>query len=235
MKRVPILLAICLGAAVLAVGPGGCNDTSKPRITRINVSPACGVAPVEVSATAYASGGDETGDPLGGNNNLDMSWNFGDGGTGATSVAYHTYRVPGEYNVIVTATDPKGETTSASVPVTVLPDSLVISVSTNFPDNNPTTADVVRFDATAYTCGVDYPTVPGDAVKLAFRWEMNDPAHRVFTAAQPGFQRTPEGDNGFRFTTPGEYDVRVRITYPAWAVTRHTSVHLTVTAPGTAD
>ena len=234
MKRVPILMAICLVTAGLALLASGCKEDSKPRITRMNVSPACGVAPVEVIATAYCSGGDESGDPLGGNNNLEMSWAFGDAGTGATSVAYHTYTTAGQYNVLVTATDPAGETASATVPVTVLPDSLVVEIATNFPDSNPTTDDVVRFDAVVYSCDVDYPTVPGDAVKLAFRWVMNDPGDHVFTEAQPGFRQTPEGDNGFMFTTAGEYDVEMSVTYPAWAVTRHRTIHLTVTTPPTA-
>lgn len=231
MKRVLTVTAICLAVLSLALLAAGCKEDSKPRITRINVTPACGVAPVPVVATAYASGGDESGSPLGGNNNLEMTWQFGDGGTGATSVAYHTYTVAGEYDVIVTATDPAGETASAKVPIVVLPDSLVVEVATNFPNNDPTTDDVVRFDATVYTCGVDYPTVPGDAVKLAFRWRMNDTAGRVFTEAQPGRQVTPEGDPGVRFTEPGVYDVEMTVTYPAWAVTRHRTIRLNVSSP----
>lgn len=233
MKRVLTFTAICLAALSLSLLAAGCKEDSKPRITRMNVTPACGVAPVSVIATAYASGGDESGDPLGGNNSLEMTWQFGDGGTGGTSVAYHTYTEPGEYNVVVSATDPAGESASATLPIVVLPDSLVVEVSTNFPDGNVTTNDVVRFDATVYTCGVDYPTVPGDAVKLAFRWEMNDAANRVFTEAQPGRQVTTEGDPGVRFTVPGEYDVEMTVTYPAWAVTRHRTIHLSVSAPDT--
>lgn len=223
MKRVTIPAAFGLAALSLAMLAGGCNDESKPRITRMNVTPACGVVPVEVLATAYASGGDETGDPLGGNNNLEMAWQFGDGGTGTTSVAYHRYDEPGEYTVIVTATDPAGETASASMPIVVLPDSLVVEASASFPDGGPTTDHVVDFDATVYTCGVDYPAVPGDAVKLAFRWEMNDATNRVFTGASPSF----------RFVTPGDYDIELVVTYPAWAVTRRDTIHLTVAAPDT--
>lgn len=234
INRVLTSAATCLVALSLVILAAGCKEDSKPRITRLNVTPACGVAPVAVLATAYASGGDESGAPLGGNNNLEMTWRFGDGGTGTTSVAYHTYTQPGEYEVIVTATDPAGETASATVPVVVLPDSLVVEVATNFPNNDPTTNDVVRFDATVYSCGLDYPTVPGDAVKLAFRWRMNDGSGRVFTEAQPGRQLTPEGDPGVRFTTPGVYDVDLAVTYPAWAVTRHRTIRLTVSAPGAA-
>lgn len=220
MKRVPILLATCIAIVLLAFLAAGCKEDSKPHITRLNVSPACGVVPVEVLATAYASGGDESGDPLGGGNNLEMAWAFGDGGSGSTSIAYHTYSVPGEYNVMVTATDPGGETTSAMVPVTVLADSLILDLSTNFPGGIVTTADVVKFDVAVASCDVDYPAVSGDSVKLTFLWEMNDSSGQKFTGASPAF----------RFAKVGEYDVELMVTYPAWAVTRHGSIHLTVTS-----
>jgi PKD repeat protein len=220
MKRVPILLAICIAIGLLAVLATGCKEDTKPRITRLNVSPACGVAPVEVVATAYASGGDESGDPLGGGNSLEMAWAFGDGGTGGTSIAYHTYNVPGEYNVTVTATDPGGETTSAMVPVTVLADSLTLAIGTNFPGGTVTTADVVKFEVAVASCDVNFPIISGDSVKLAFLWEINDATHQKFTGATPAF----------RFATVGEYDVDLTVTYPAWAVTRKGSIHLTVTS-----
>jgi PKD repeat protein len=224
MKRVPILLATCIATVLLAFLATGCKEDSKPHITRLNISPACGVVPVEVLATAYASGGDESGDPLGGGNNLEMAWVFGDGGTGSTSIAYHTYTVPGEYNVMVTATDPGGETASAMVPVTVLADSLILDVSTNFPGGTVTTADVVKFEVAAASCDVDYPAVSGDSVKLTFLWDMNDSLSdsldQKFTGASPAF----------RFTKVGEYDVELMVTYPAWAVTRADSIHLTVTS-----
>lgn len=223
MKRVSIRLAICLASVLLALFGAGCKENSKPRITRINVSPACGVMPVEVVATAYASGGDESGDPLGGNNNLEMNWAFGDGGVGSTSVAYHTYDEAGTYNVVATAVDPAGESASATVSVVVLPDSLVVEPSTDFPSGTVTTADIVHFAAAVTTCDVDFPAVPGDAVKLTFRWEMNDAGNHVYTGPTPSF----------RFTTAGEYDIDLTVTYAAWAVTRHKTIHLTVTAPNT--
>ena len=224
MKRVPILLAISLAATLLAVLATGCKDDTKPRITRIYVTPACGVAPVEVMAAAYASGGDESGDPLGGNNNLEMSWLFGDGSAGATSVAYHTYTNPGTYNVVATATDPAGETASAAVPMLVLADSLVVEVTTNFPGGAATTADTVRFDLSALSCDLDFPTVPGDSVKVALRWEMNDAEQHVYHGTSPDF----------RFVDAGQYDVGLTVTYPSWAVTRHFTIPLTISAAPTA-
>lgn len=223
MKRVSIPLAISLAATLLAVLASGCKDDTKPRITRIYLTPECGVAPVEVMAAAYASGGDESGDPLGGNNNLELNWVFGDGGTGATSVAYHTYTVPGNYTVQVTATDPGGESAQASRPMLVLADSLVVDVATNFPGGGATTSDIVRFEVSAESCDVDFPTVPGDSVKVALRWEMHDAENHVFDGTSPAFQ----------FTEAGTYNVDLTVTYPAWAVTRHRTIPLTITAAPT--
>ena len=45
MKRVSKLLSICLATLALAFLATGCKEDNKPRITRMNVSPACGVAP----------------------------------------------------------------------------------------------------------------------------------------------------------------------------------------------
>jgi hypothetical protein len=220
MKRVSIPLAISLAATLLAILASGCKEDTKPRITRIYLTPACGVAPVEVMAAAYASGGDESGDPLGGNNNLEMNWQFGDGATGATSVAYHTYDAAGTYNVVVTATDPAGETASAAVPMLVLADSLVVDVTTNYPGGAATTNDIVRFDLSAISCDLDFPAVPGDSVKVALRWEMNDSEQHVYTGTSPDF----------RFTEPGTYNVELTATYPSWAVTRHFEIPLTISA-----
>ena len=124
--------------------------------------------------------------------------------------------------MVVTAVDPAGESASATLPVTVLADSLVVEASTDFPAGTLTTADTVHFAAAVSSCDVDFPAVPGDAVKLSFRWQMNDAAHHVYTSPHPAF----------RFTTVGEYDVNLTVTYAAWAVTRHRTIHLSVTTPG---
>jgi len=216
MKRACVLLLPALLLTGLIIG--GCNDDSQPRITRIRVSPACGVAPLEVEAWAVASGGDETGDPVGGNNNLEMTWTFGDGGTGSTTRAYHTYEEPGNYNVIVTAVDPSGASASATFPVMVLPDSLMVTVVIDDDDGVVTTADTVQFDVTALSCSIDYPTDPGDAVKMTYLWQMGDAAATEFTGVAPRF----------RYTTAGSYEVDVRVTYPEWAVTRHATLNITV-------
>ena len=219
MKRAFMLL---MPAVLLLAIVTGCNEEeSKPAFTRVRVTPACGVVPMDVEGYAVLSGGNESGDPMGANNNLDVQWNFGDGGTGSTTLAYHKYVEAGEYNIIVTGTDPDGNVATSSFPVIVFPDSLVINVGSDFPDGNCTCVDTVRFNMIAESCDIDFPTVPGDSVKLEFTWDMGD---------MDGVDNTtynvvaPE----FRFFDAGVYDVEVAVFYPAWAVERRQTLTFTV-------
>lgn len=216
MKRACLLL---LPALLLALAAIGCNEESKPAFTRVRISPACGVAPMSVEGYAIVSGGDETGEPLGGNNNLEIAWAWGDGGTGRTTIDYHDYLTPGDYTVTVTAKDPEGNTATEMVPIQVLSDSLLVAANYSTTSGNVSTADTVQFEFSALSCDIDYPTVLGDSVKVQILWEMNDPGANVYDVASPRFL----------FTTPGDYEVDLTVTYPAWAVTRKSTVMLTVT------
>jgi hypothetical protein len=220
MKRVLLLLA---PAVLLLAIVAGCNEEeSQPVFTRMHVTPSCGVTPLDVEGYAILSGGNESGDPMGGNNNLDVRWQFGDDGTANTSLAYHTFVEPGEYNVIVTGTDPDGKTTSTSTPVLVLADSLVIDVGSNFPDGNCSCVDTVRFTMAAESCDIDYPTVLGDSVKMQFHWDMDDmdgEDNTIYRVVAPDF----------RFREAGTYDVEVAVFYPAWAVERRQVLTFNVT------
>lgn len=219
MKRACMLLVMAL---LLLAATTGCNETSKPAFTRLRVTPACGVIPMEVEGYAVLSGGDETGDPMGGNNKLEINWDFGDGGTGRSTLAYHQYNVAGEYRVTVTGRDPEGNTASTFVDVTALSDSLIMRVGSNFPEGNVTTADTVRFDMEYLrSCDIDYPAVLGDSVKMEFTWEMGDPDTTVYNVVAPEFQ----------YTTPGQYQAKVSVFYPFWAVVRDTILEITVTDP----
>ena len=216
MKRACLLLLPVMLLIILAIT--ACNEESKPVITRVRVSPACGVVPLQVETFAAVSGGVESGDPMGGTNNLETTWTFGDGGQGSTAISFHRYTMPGEYTVTVTAKDPDGNTATSSVPVSVLADSLAISAISNFPDGNVTTADTIRFSMTVAACGIDYPTVPGDSVKMTYRWEMADTETTVFKGTSPSFV----------YPVAGEYDARIAVTYPALAVTRRATLHFSV-------
>lgn len=222
MKRSCMLLVPALIILAVVVG---CNDESLPTFTRVNVTPQCGVVPMDVEGYAILSGGNETGDPLGGNNNLEVKWDFGDGGTGNTSIAYHTFTEAKECTVTVVGTDPDGNTTTATFPVTVLPDSLVMEAGSNFPDGACTTADTVRFNMLAESCDIDFPEVLGDSVKLQFTWNMGDMEDLEDVDNTTYSVVSPE----FRFFTAGVYDVEVVVFYPAWAVERRQTLTFNVT------
>src|SRR5210317_1318757 len=98
MKRALLLLLPASLLVFLAIS--GCNDESLPRFTRVRVYPACGIMPLQVEGLAIASGGNESGSPTGGNNNLEITWDFGDGTTGQTSLAYHTFTEARDYDVV---------------------------------------------------------------------------------------------------------------------------------------
>jgi PKD repeat protein len=215
MKRALLLLFPALLLAF--AGLSGCDDESKPAFTRLTVYPDCGVMPLQVEGLAIVSGGNESGSPTGGNNNLEIQWNFGDGGSSQTSIAYHTFEGAGEYLVQVTATDPDGNKATASYPVTVYADSLFIEALSTPAAGTVPVNTVVSFDVTAESCDID-PMVEGDFVKLAYRWDFGD---RVFNDRQ--ITR--------RWTTPGTYEVFLAVTDPALSVTRRDTLVFTVTDP----
>jgi PKD domain len=213
---------------LLALLVGGCNDESVPEFTRLVVNPSCGVMPLEIDGFAAVSGGNESGDPTGGNNNLEMTWDFGDGTTGQTSIAYHIYDEPGTYNVRVTATDPDGQTAEISTPVVVRADTLTVEAASNFhgefvnaeDEGRVTTGQQILFNLFAESCDID-PTNDEHYRNLTFVWHMNDSADRVYYSRNPIFS----------YDTAGEYDATVAVTHPALAATRKSTLHFVVTDP----
>ncbi len=207
MKRACMLLVPAL--LLLAVATG-CEDDdhSMPTFTRLTVSPSCGVAPMEVEGYAVLSGGNESGDPMGANNTLEIVWSFGDGGTGTTTREYHTYHTPGKYNVTVKGIDPDGQTTTATFPVVVFPDSLVMEAGSDFPDGNVTTTDLIHFSFTAASCDINFPAVLGDSVKIVVNWEMGDDAGSEFKLTSPWLFRSRREtlrEDGIAFHFHGGY------------------------------
>jgi PKD repeat protein len=219
MKRV-IILALVASIAILCVV--GCNDESKPHFTRMFVTPDCGVVPLQVDGYAIASGGDETGDPTGGNNNLDIQWNFGDGASSYSSITFHEFVNPGEYSVVVTGTDASGNVTTATKLVTVLADTLVINaLIVDHPDLNVTTADVLQLDLRAEACSID-PDLPEDYRKMEFEWIIED-----FDTTHTFYSQNPV----WNFTQAGTYTIYHRATLTSLAVTRWDTLLVSVTAP----
>jgi PKD repeat protein len=217
MKRAFLLLL----PAVLLVffATTGCNDESTPRVARITVYPACGVAPLQVDCRTEVTGGNEAGDPTGGNNNLEIAWNFDDGGTSNTSIAYHTFASEGEYQVRVTATDPDGKTATAFQMVTVYADTLKVQASDNV-GGVATVNDTVYFGLRAESCFID-PDNDGDYRNLTFSWAMNDTSGAVYSSRNPRHS----------FSYARLCTVTVAATFPALSVTRRDTLIIDVVEP----
>ncbi len=218
MKRAFFLLLPAVLLVLIALV--GCNDETNPKFTRIRVYPACGVMPLSVDALAMVSGGNESGDPTGGNNNLEITWDFGDGGGGNTSISYHTFADSGLYTVTATAVDPDGKTTSISQIVQVMPDTLTIEASSNFAPGPATVNDTVRFELMASSCEIQ-SLVDDDYRNLIFNWDMNDGTGNQFQTRRPQYQ----------FLSAGTFEVTVTVTFPELAVTRRDTLQLVITDP----
>jgi PKD repeat protein len=222
MKRTILLLA----AAAVALAVAGCSDDeSKPTITRIFATPSCGVAPLDVEVYGVASGGNETGAATGGNNNLEFTWDFGDG-TSSTSISYHTYALPDtyrysvypvSYTVRLRVEDQDGNSATASLPVEIFADSLMVEAVAD-PAVAVAVGDTVRFDYRASSCGVDPDSETDRSSYLVQRWNMGDGT--VYTGASPRHT----------YAQPGTYEVVATVTYTGWAVTRMDTIAVEVTA-----
>ncbi|HWR37789.1 MAG TPA: PKD domain-containing protein [Clostridia bacterium] len=99
----------------------GAQDTATASVTvianqppqaRVSVSPATGIAPVVVSASATAST-----DADGTIASTQIAW--GDGSTTNAASGTHTYSTPGAYTVTATVTDDLGETSKTSATVNI--------------------------------------------------------------------------------------------------------------------
>ncbi|WP_218135895.1 ThuA domain-containing protein [Nonomuraea jiangxiensis] len=90
----------------------GATENQHPAVTA-TATPTTGVAPLKVDFVATAT--DPEGDPI------TYRWNFGvDGAPQPTTAgASYTYTVPGTYTAVVTATDDKGASATASIPIRV--------------------------------------------------------------------------------------------------------------------
>ena len=230
MKRafLPLLPAVLLVFLFIA----GCNDETEPKFSRIKVYPECGVAPLQVECLAMATGGNESGDPTGGNNNLSIKWDFGDNSSSSnTSVAYHSFVDPGHYTVIATAEDPDGKTTTISQMVRVMADTLAIEASHNFANFVVTTNDTLQFDVHALACDID-PEIDDDYRNLVFHWGM-DEFYTIIVDDDPvdvEYQYSSRNPS-FQYTVPGNYNVIVSVSFPGLATTRHDTLNIEVVDP----
>ena len=96
------------GQSLLVVVTGGSGEAT----VQVGVAPSTGAAPLAVTCWANVSGGNFSDD-------LQVSWEFGDGGTGTGSPVTHVFVDPGTFTVTATAQGESGESASGSYPITV--------------------------------------------------------------------------------------------------------------------
>jgi len=217
MKRL-ILPTLAL-LTILAVYTGCTENENEPVITRLHVAPQCGVAPVRVDVYGAASGGDESGPATGGANNLEYTWNFGDGTTSNTTIAYHVYETGGEYTVRLTVKDPGGKSDTDTVHVSVIADSMTIEATATPATSSP--GERVVLDYRAISCAID-PDLAGDYRNLVQRWTL---------------ARTSTGDTivvydgkepSHTFGSAGSYTAYLQVAFPAWSVVRRDTLYIDV-------
>ena len=92
--------------------------------------------------------------PSGGVPPYTVSWNFGDGGVGAGTVAAHAFTAPGNFTAVATVTDSKGTSVQASLPVAVRTVTGRWTVNFSGIALKPENIDIVQ-DGTAVTATIN--------------------------------------------------------------------------------
>lgn len=90
-----------------------CDGNLAPT-ANVTASPTSGDASLTVSFDGSASTDPES-------DQLNFSWNFGEGSSGSGALIQHTYNTAGNYNATLTVTDGCGNTDQASIAITVNP------------------------------------------------------------------------------------------------------------------
>lgn len=134
-------------AAVLAIGLvltalSGCVLFNGDPIASFSVAPNTGSAPLVVQVNA-ASSSDPDGD------SLTFTWDFGDDTFGAGATAEHTYAVPGQYVITLTATDSNGQSSSTVQTIWVIEGSDLPEASFTASPSSGGTPLTVAFNAAA--------------------------------------------------------------------------------------
>jgi PKD repeat protein len=147
-SRIRGLIAPAIAGVALLLALPGCDEDTKPRITRLTATPACdeiktvtrvnldpsdsSVVSIDTLGTwmevrffARASGGNELSEPTGANSPLKWQWDFGDGNSASDVVGpTHRYLSPPQdgsqfYTVTLTVEDDDGDKDSRTMEVFV--------------------------------------------------------------------------------------------------------------------
>ena len=164
--------------------------TNRNPAAAATANPTSGEAPLTVVFDASAST-DPDGDPL------TFSWNFGDGASASGGSVSHTYNTAGTFNAVVTVSDGRGGTGSATLRIDAGNTAPVPVI------NTPTDAQLFRVGETITLNGAGTDAQDGSVPDNRLTWEVilhhnNDHTH-PYVPATVG--------NNITFTAPAPEDL----------------------------
>jgi PKD repeat protein len=155
----------------------------------------------------------------------EIAWDFGDGGSESGSLVYHTFDIPGQYQVGILVKDSRGSTATYSSTVNVLADTMVVSIS-SVPQPGVLVRggrDTIQFAAGLLGC--DYSGGNFEDNRWAdFQWETDTGSH--FSGPDPRFAFS-SSDGG------STHDVILTVTNMALGTSRKDTVSFLVVPPPT--
>ena len=121
---------------------------------------------------------------------ISFTWDFGDGGQGVGATAVHTYTLPGDYTVVLTATNCDGATAVATHTLTVRSSCTPVQgVDFGWTPPEPLVGQAVAFTGTA-----------SGTLPISFAWDFGDGGQGVGATAV------------HTYTLPGDYTVVLTAT-----------------------
>ncbi len=165
--------------------------TNRDPVAQLSASPTAGSAPLDVQFNASTSS-DPDGDPL------TFTWNFGDGTTGTGAMPVHRYTAIGTYNPVVTVSDGRGGSATATVRIDVgntAPQPAITS---------PTTTQLFRVGETITLQGSATDAQDGNLPDNRLTWEVL--LHHNNNHTHPYLP--PTTGNNITFTAPAPEDLQ---------------------------
>jgi serine protease len=216
----PALLTLSACGGGGGGGDGGGGDANQPPTASFSISPASGVAPLQVSFDAGASSDND-------GTLISYDWSFGDGQSGTGAVTNHTYGVAGSYTATLTVTDNDGGSDTASTTISVS-DTPVPTFSLS---GTITAADNIAVDSdlndplapyAANDQPADAQTVPNPVMLNGFvsktasgisgdRFEAVADSMDLFRTSLYAGQYVSLRVAGFDATAPESYDVDIQL------------------------